>query len=125
MAVRNPKARALPFQARKWLRAIVVGGLLLVLALYALWIAGILALRWIDPRTTAVQVERRVSAIFARHSYRKRYQFVPLQEISPNLQHAVIAAEDGRFRSHHGFDWIEMQKVLEKDIQRHRLGRGG
>jgi monofunctional biosynthetic peptidoglycan transglycosylase len=36
-----------------------------------------------------------------------------------------VAAEDGRFRVHHGFDWIEMQKVLEQDIQRHKLGRGG
>lgn len=58
-------------------------------------------------------------------SYRKYYDFVPLHRISPNIQHAVIAAEDGRFRTHHGFDWIEMQKVLEQDMQRHKLGRGG
>ena len=45
--------------------------------------------------------------------------------IAPNLQHAVVAAEDGRFLQHHGFDWIEMQKVLEDDMKRQRLGRGG
>ena len=58
-------------------------------------------------------------------TYKKRYQFVPLAKISLNLQHAVVSAEDGRFRIHHGFDWVEMQKVLQQDMERHRLGRGG
>ena len=111
--------------SRKWLRKIVIGGLLLALSLYAWCALCVLALRWIDPPTTAVQMERRVGAIWKHHPYRKHYQPVPLREISPNLQHAVVAAEDGRFRMHHGFDWIEMQKVLEQDIQRHKLGRGG
>lgn len=57
--------------------------------------------------------------------YHKHYEFVPLKRIAPDLQHAVIAAEDGRFFQHHGFDWIEMHKVLEDDMQRQRLGRGG
>ena len=110
---------------RKWLRRIVIGGLLLLLALYALCAVSILALRWINPLTTAVQMERRAGAILTHRPYRKYYEPVSLRNISPNLQHAVVAAEDGRFRVHHGFDWIEMQKVLEQDIQRHKLGRGG
>ncbi len=110
---------------RRWLRAIIIGGLLLVVAWFALCAVFVVALRWIDPPTTAVQIERRASAIFHRHSYKKRYDFVPLDRISPNLQHAVVAAEDGRFRLHHGFDWIEMHKVLEQDMKRHKLGRGG
>ena len=77
------------------------------------------------PPTTAVQMERRVSALWKHNPYKKRYDFVPMGRISPNLQHAVVAAEDGRFRKHHGFDWVEMEKVLEQDIQRHKLGRGG
>jgi monofunctional biosynthetic peptidoglycan transglycosylase len=72
-----------------------------------------------------VQMERRLDAIRRHRTYKKRYEFVSLRRISPDLQHAVISAEDGRFRQHHGFDWVEMQKVLEDDIQRGRLGRGG
>ncbi len=72
-----------------------------------------------------VQAERRVQAFRSHRSYRKRYEFVSLANISPVLQHAVVAAEDGRFRQHHGFDWVEMQKVLEDDVNRHRMGRGG
>ena len=107
------------------LRTIVVGIVSLIVGLYALCGAGIVLLRWINPWTTAVQMERRVQALRAHRPYKKRYEFVSLASISPNLQHAVVAAEDGRFRQHHGFDWVEMQKVLEDDMKRQRVGRGG
>lgn len=42
-------------------------------------------------------------------------QWVPLTEISPTLARAVIAAEDQRFCSHHGVDWIELNTVLEDE----------
>ena len=103
----------------------VLGCLLLVVGLYALCGAGIFLMRWINPWTTTVQMERRVQGLREHRPYTKRYQFVPLSSISPNLQHAVVAAEDGRFRQHHGFDWTEMQKVLEDDLKLHKLGRGG
>lgn len=101
------------------------GVLLFVVGLYGLCCVGIVLLRWIDPWTTTVQMERRAQALREHRVYKKRYEFVPLADISPNLQHAVVAAEDGRFRKHHGFDWVEMQKVLEDDVKRQRLGRGG
>ena len=110
---------------RRWPRTVLIGVVSLIAGLYAMCCAGIVLLRWVDPWTTAVQIERRVQALRAHRPYKKHYQFVALAEISPNLQHAVVAAEDGRFRQHHGFDWIEMQKILEDDIKRQRLGRGG
>jgi len=106
-------------------RKLVLGCLLLAVGLYVLCGFVIFLMRWVDPWTTTVQVERRVQAMRAHRPYKKHYEFVPLASISPNLQHAVVAAEDGRFRQHHGFDWIEMQKVLEDDLKRHKLGRGG
>ena len=109
----------------KFLRRVAAWFALLVLTLYAACGVGIALLRWINPFTTMVQIERRVEALRAHRPYKKRFEFVPLSDISPNLQHAVVAAEDGRFRRHHGFDWVEMQKVVEDDLKRHRLGRGG
>ena len=109
----------------KLLRTIGAGIVSLIVGLYVLCGVGIILLRWVNPWTTTVQIERRIQAIRAHHAYQKRYQFVPLPDISLNLQHAVVAAEDGRFRQHHGFDWIEMQKVLEDDVKRQRVGRGG
>jgi monofunctional biosynthetic peptidoglycan transglycosylase len=92
----------------------------LAITLASLWLLAALtlvALRWIDPPTTAVHIERRLQAWFHSKPYRERYQFLPLTQISPNLQHAVIAAEDGRFYQHHGFDWHQIQIDAEEDME--------
>jgi monofunctional glycosyltransferase len=50
--------------------------------------------------------------------------WTPLSEISPNLVRAVIAAEDGKFCSHDGFD----REAIEKALARNKSGgkiRGG
>jgi len=77
----------------------------------------LVAARWIDPPTTAVHIERRVQAWIQRKPYRERYQFIPFSQISPDLQHAVIAAEDSRFYQHHGFDWQEIQIAAQEDLE--------
>jgi monofunctional glycosyltransferase len=88
--------------------------------LISLWSLAALLLvcaRWIDPPTTVLQMQRRVQGWLHRTPYQKQYQFVRLGQISPNLQHAVIAADDGRFYQHHGFDWDEIQKAAEQDME--------
>ncbi|CAH1650483.1 Biosynthetic peptidoglycan transglycosylase [Hyphomicrobiales bacterium] len=40
-------------------------------------------------------------------------QWVPLESISPELVRAVIAAEDARFCSHGGVDWVALNDVLD------------
>ena len=77
----------------------------------------VLAARWVDPPTTAVHIERRLQALVHQAPYRKRYKFIPLSQISPNLQHAVIAAEDGRFYQHHGFDWHQIEIAADEDLE--------
>jgi monofunctional glycosyltransferase len=42
-------------------------------------------------------------------------EWVPLEAIAPALVKAVVAAEDQRFCSHSGIDWVELQKVLDDD----------
>jgi monofunctional biosynthetic peptidoglycan transglycosylase len=110
---------------RHWFREIVVAGILASISLYLLVGGLVLALRWVNPITTMVQIQRRIEAWRAHRPYQKRYEYVPMSRIATNLQHSVISAEDGRFFQHHGFDWVEMQKVLEDDLKNDRLGRGG
>ena len=95
-----------------------------VVALYAILAVLLLLLRWVDPPLTAVQVQRRVEALVRHEKYRKRYVFVPIGRISRDLQHAAIAAEDGRFYEHHGIDWQEVRKVVADDIEKGRVSRG-
>ena len=81
----------------------------------------LVAARWIDPPTTAVHIERRFQAWIHNKPYHERYQFVPLNHISPDFQHAVIAAEDARFYQHHGFDWHAIQIDAEEDMEGGRV----
>lgn len=87
---------------------------LAVVGLYALFACAILLFRWIDPPTTAVQLQRRVEALAAHRAYTKTQQSVAMRDIAPVLQHAVVAAEDARFYQHHGFDWTEVQVAVEE-----------
>lgn len=92
----------------------------LVFGCVGLWSLAALVLvaaRWIDPPTTAVHIERRLQAWIHNKPYHERSTFVPLRRISPDLQHAVIAAEDGRFYEHHGFDWHQIQIDAENDVE--------
>lgn len=52
------------------------------------------------------------------------HEWVPIDEISLNLQKAVIASEDGRFLEHWGFDFEAMQKAF-KSNQKGRKIKGG
>ena len=97
--------------------------LCLILPVLYLWSSFALALvaaRWIDPPTTAVHMQRRFQAWIRGKPYRERFNFIPLSQISPNLQHAVIAAEDTNFYHHHGFDWQQIQIAAKEDLEGER-----
>jgi monofunctional biosynthetic peptidoglycan transglycosylase len=97
---------------------------ILLAALYVFWVCALIGLRYIDPPTTGVQIQRWVEAKFSKKPYRKRYVFVPLKRISPNLQHAVIAAEDARFYQNHGIEWDQVQKVIQESGETGKISRG-
>ena len=101
---------------RSFLRWLVVG----VVLLWSLAALLLVAARWIDPPTTAVHMQRRLQAWIHHKPYRERYKFIPLSQISADLQHAVVAAEDMHFYQHHGFDWHEIQIATEDDLQGER-----
>jgi len=88
-----------------------------VSVLWSLAALMLVAARWIDPPTTVVHMQRRMQAWIHHKPYHERYKFIPLGQISSDLQHAVIAAEDGRFYQHHGFDWQEIQIAAEEDLE--------
>lgn len=52
------------------------------------------------------------------------HDWEPIENISMNLQKAVIASEDGTFLSHNGFDFLAMQKAY-KSNERGRRIKGG
>jgi monofunctional biosynthetic peptidoglycan transglycosylase len=109
---------------RSWISRLFRLALALLALLYLFWTLSLVALRFVNPATTGVQIQRRVEASLSGRPYRKRYNFVPLQEISPNLMHAVIAAEDGHFYQHHGIDWGQVEKVAQESSDTGTIRRG-
>lgn len=114
----NPALRNTVVRSR--IARIAIGALALLVSLWSLAVLILVASRWIDPPTTAVHIERRLQAWTRGTHYRERYQFIPLSQISPDLQHAVIAAEDSHFYQHHGFDWHEIQIAAQEDLEGER-----
>jgi monofunctional glycosyltransferase len=96
---------------------------------FFLWIAilwfgatllTVLALRWLDPPTSAFMISARVDALTSGdRKYRTRYEWVDYSRISPNAAIAVIAAEDQRFAEHVGFDL----KSIDESIRQHQRGK--
>ena len=108
--IQHARSRKLSFRSVvRWI-VLIIAGLWLLAAL------SLVAVRWIDPPTTIVHVQRRVQAWIHNKTYIERYRFVPINQISPDIQHAVVAAEDTRFYQHHGFDWHEIQIAAEDDL---------
>src|SRR5215831_1129172 len=99
------------------LRFLIRWVVICVVALWSFAALALLAARWIDPPTTAVHIQRRWQAWIHHNPCRARYKFVPLSQISRDLQHAVIAAEDAHFYQHHGFDWKEIQIAAQEDLE--------
>jgi monofunctional biosynthetic peptidoglycan transglycosylase len=55
---------------------------------------------------------------------RSSHDWVSIEEISPNLQKAVIASEDGNFLTHSGFDFKAIQKAMKSNEKGKKL-KGG
>src|SRR4029078_4568849 len=81
--------------------------LLFLGCLAALLLLSIVAFRFINPPFTPVMVGEK------RRGYTPRREWVPLQDISPQLPLAVIASEDGRFCLHWGVDWGAMREAIK------------
>jgi monofunctional biosynthetic peptidoglycan transglycosylase len=120
-APRKTRAKA---KRRGWLRLLFQLALLIVVGLHLAWALCLFGLRFVNPPTTGVQIQRRVEAMLSRKPYQKHQTFLPLKRISPELQHAVIAAEDGRFYEHSGIDWKQVKKVAEESRETGEVARG-
>jgi monofunctional biosynthetic peptidoglycan transglycosylase len=90
-----------------------------VVLLGLLSVASILPWRWIAPPTTAFMVRSQIDGADAGHATVHR-RWLSWGEISPHLAIAVVAAEDQKFPSHHGFDFESISKALRDRFSRPR-----
>ena len=98
----------------KILFSVLVGAVVVWLAYEVLTFPNISKLRTENPATTSM-IEQRATEVRADGKEPKKYQiWQPIEQISPNLQKAVLAGEDSHFFEHHGFDWDAIQKAWEE-----------
>ncbi len=95
----------------------------------ALWFLGIsvglvLVFKFIPVFYTPLMLTRSIENKMEGKDMVCSHNWVPLDRISRNLQKAVIASEDGRFLTHHGFDFEAIQKAMENNEQGKKL-KGG
>ncbi len=78
-----------------------------------------------NPGTTAL-IEARLADAGAKGPEARAYRvWVPLSEIAPALQHAVIVSEDASFYFHDGFDWDGIKEAALRNVETGKLARGG
>jgi monofunctional biosynthetic peptidoglycan transglycosylase len=73
---------------------------IIVVAILLFWLGGLLLFRYVNPPITATML----IGLF-EHRAGLQHRSVSLNNISPLLQRAVIASEDGRFCAHNGIDF--------------------
>ena len=108
-----------PPPARRWLRWLVA----LPFLFAAASILQVAVLRFVNPPASAFMAARQLEALGQGDlSFRVAYDWRDLEEISPHLPVAMVAAEDQNFANHHGFDLkaIEKARVTNAKVRKVR-----
>lgn len=99
--------------------------LLVLVAALLLSVLAVLALRWVNPWTSAFMLDARVASWFDHdpRPWQLRHRWRDYAQISPQLGLAVVASEDQLFPAHRGFDFRQIRKAMD-DAGRGRRARG-
>ncbi|EFE96453.1 monofunctional biosynthetic peptidoglycan transglycosylase [Serratia odorifera] len=96
-----------------------------VLAVIGLWLAGIVLFAFLPVPFSAVMIERQIGAwLQGDFGYVAHSDWVSMDEISPTMALAVMAAEDQKFPEHWGFDVAAIEKALDHNERRPTRIRG-
>lgn len=118
MAAKRSKSRgksagpSLGKQIRKW----ILGVLLTIFGLvFVLPVTFMLIFRVVPPPFTPLMVIRLIEGEGVERAW------APLEEVSPYVVPAILAAEDSRFCQHAGVDWHEFRQALSDWLGEGRL----
>ena len=94
-----------------------------------LWFLGVsifsvIFFKFVPVPFTPLMVIRAIENKVAGNENYYSHDWEPIENISNNLQKAVIASEDGTFLIHHGFDFKAMQKAYKRNERGRRIMGG-
>jgi len=90
----------------------------LVVGLFLFSILWVLAYRFINPPTTATMIGDMIAGRGATRDW------MPIDKLDRDMVRAAIAAEDGKFCTHHGFDFEAIEDAMKRNASGGRI-RGG
>ena len=118
---KRPKS-SIPRYKRKgsvsWPRRIIGWIVKLVLAFLMLSVLWVFAYRFVNPPITATMAGDMIAGRGATRDW------MPIGQIDGDMVRAAIAAEDGKFCSHHGFDVQAIENAMKRNASGGRI-RGG
>lgn len=91
---------------------------------FGLSILSVIIFKWVPVPFTPLMITRAIEQKMDGKEMTCSHDWEPIENISTNLQKAVIASEDGNFLKHSGFDFTAMQKAF-KNNNRGRKLKGG
>jgi monofunctional glycosyltransferase len=86
----------------------------ILLCFLAFTLIPVIVFRYVDPPSTPLMWIRWSSS--DTESQRSLDTWQSLENISPHLLKAVIAAEDQKFFTHHGFDWKAIEYAIQVNL---------
>lgn len=120
--MKRRKRRSRTRRRRGWPATVLRALWLALLAVAASSVLAVVALRWVDPPTSAFILQQHVTAWWHNErQLRPRHVWVDAEAISPHAGVAVVAAEDQKFPHHHGFDVAAIADARREHGQGGRL----
>lgn len=95
-----------------------------ILWFIGLSILSVIVFKWVPVPITPLMMTRAIENKIDGKDMVLSHDWEPIENISPNLQKAVIASEDGNFLKHNGFDFDAMQKAFKNNKKGKKL-KGG
>jgi len=95
-----------------------------ILWFIALSIVIVIIFKWMAVPITPLMVIRKIERSQKNNNTGWKHDWVSIDNMSKNIQLAVICSEDQNFLSHHGFDFKAIKKAMENN-QKNRRIKGG
>lgn len=91
---------------------------------FVLSVGSVVLFKWVPVPITPLMISRSIENKWHGKPVVLEHDWVPLDSISPQLQKAVIASEDGRFLTHWGFDFEALHKAYKNNARGRKI-KGG
>lgn len=92
-----------------------------IVVFFILSIVSVIIYRWVPIPLTPLMLIRDIEQLGNGKGITMKHDWVPLEEISPKLQLAVVCSEDQNYLKHYGFDLGAIKKAMKENEQGKRI----